>query len=88
MSGEEAAFRQLLKEPEPVARCQKLLAEGTPAGQLYGLLGLSLLDHPAFEKSLPSYRDSKTTIQSMSGCIGFKSTAGEIARQIEKGQFK
>lgn len=87
-SGEEAAFRQLVKGPDAPARCRKLLTEGTPAGQLYGLFGLSQLDRPAFQEALPRYRNSKVAVQTMSGCVGFKTTAGEITREIEKGQLK
>lgn len=90
MSGESGPFtlRQLLKEPEPLVRCQKLLTEGTPAGQLYGLLGLSLLDQQAFQQALPRYRDSKTVIQSVGGCVHFSTTEAQVAKEIEKGQLR
>jgi hypothetical protein len=87
-SGQETAFRHLLKQPEPLARCQQLLAEGTPAGQLYGLLGLRLLDPPTFEAALPRYRNAQTPVQSMSGCIRFRTTAAELSQQISKGNFQ
>ena len=55
----ELAFRELLKQPEPLVHCKKLLEEGTPAGQMYGLLGLHLLDQDAFQAVLPRYKDTK-----------------------------
>ena len=87
-SRQEMAFRQLLKQPEPVSRCKKLLTEATPAGQLYALLGLRLLDQPAFQTALPRYKDSKTEIPTMSGCIVMRTTAAKVAKEIEKGELK
>ena len=84
----EVAFRQLLKEPDAAARCQRLLNEATPAGQFYGLLGLRLLDDDAFRAALPRYRDSKEAIPSIAGCILMQTPASEIARRIEKGEVK
>ena len=85
---QEKAFRELLKQPEPAARCQKLLVEGSPAGQLYGLLGLRLLDQQAFQTALPRYKDSKTVITTASGCLVLPTTSAEVAQQIAAGIFK
>ncbi len=87
-SRQETAFRQLLELPEPVVRCQKLLTEATPAGQLYGLLGLRLLDQEAFRAALPRYKNAKTDIPTMRGCIVMDITAAALATQIEKGELK
>ena len=87
-SRQEAAFRQLLKQSEPLAQCQKLLTEATPAGQLYGLLGLRLLDQQAFQAALPRYKDAKTDIPTMSGCIVTHTTAAKLAKQIQNGELK
>lgn len=87
-SRQETVFRQLLKQPEPLARCQKLITEATAAGQFYGLLGLRLLDQQAFQTALPRYKDSKTDIPTISGCIVMHTTAAKLAKQIEKGELK
>ena len=87
-SKREAAFRQLLKQPEPLARCQKLLTEATPAGQLYGLLGLRLLDEKAFQAALPAYKNLETEIPTMTGCILTRVKAADIAARIENGKLK
>lgn len=87
-SRQEAAFRLLLTQPEPVAQCQKLLTEATPAGQFYGLLGLRLLDQKAFAAALPAYENSKADIPAMSGCIAFPRKAADLASKIEKGEIK
>ena len=87
-SPSEKAFRELLKGPEPVARCRALLTEGSPAGQLYGLLGLRLLDRSAFQTALPRYKDSKTVVTTASGCIVMGTTTAEVAGQIAMGTLK
>jgi hypothetical protein len=87
-SRQETAFRQLLKQPEPVSRCKKLLTEATPAGQLYALLGLRLLDQQSFQTALPRYKNSRLEIPTMSGCIVMRTTAAQVAKEIERGELK
>ena len=85
----EKAFRQLLKEPNALVKCKKLLNDATPSGQLYGLLGLRLLnDQQAFRTALPLYKNSRAIIPTMRGCIAGRTTAAEVAKQIEKGELK
>ena len=87
-SKQETAFRQLLKQSDPIVQCQKLLAEATPAGQLYGLLGLHLLDPKAFQAALHRYKDATTEIETMNGCLISHTTVAKLAKQIEKGELK
>ena len=87
-SREETAFRQIIKQHGASVLCQKLLTEATPAGQLYGLLGLRILDEQAFKAALPRYKKSKMVVLTMSGCIGFPTSAGELVHKIETGKMK
>ena len=84
----EVSFRALLKCPEALAECQKLVSDASPAGQLYGLLGLKILDANAFQAALPRFNDSKIPVMTMAGCIVFKTTAGDIAKDIEQGKIE
>ncbi len=88
ISQQEIAFRQLLKEPEPLARCQRLLTEATPAGQIYALLGLRLLDAKAFAAAVPHYLASQAAIPTIRGCIMMKMPAAKLATEIQKGDLK
>ena len=88
ISPSELDFRALLKEPDAVAKCQKLLSDATPEGQMYGLLGLKLKDETAFVAALPKYKGSKTTLREMAGCMMGTITMGELAARIEKGSYK
>lgn len=87
-SSEELAFREFLKQPEPVARCKTLLEEATPAGQMYALLGLRQLDPRAFQAALPRYKESKANVSTASGCIVMDLPAANLARNIEARQYK
>lgn len=87
-SGPELALREVLKQPDAVATCQKLVATATVEGQMYGLLGLKLSNDKAFAQALPRYKDSKTAVQVMSGCILGTDKVGEVAARIEKGSYK
>ncbi|MEZ0276115.1 MAG: hypothetical protein ACAH88_14500 [Roseimicrobium sp.] len=84
----EKDFRALLKEPDAVAQCQKLLTDATPEGQMYGLLGLKLKDETAFVAALSKYKESKQQVRQQSGCIMHNSSMGELAASIEKGSYK
>lgn len=84
----EKDFRALLKEPDAVEKCQKLLTDATPEGQMYGLLGLKMKDETAFVAALPKYKGSKTTLREMAGCMMGTITMGELAARIEKDFYK
>jgi hypothetical protein len=84
----EKDFRALLKEPDAVAQCQKLLTDATPEGQMYGLLGLKLKDEVAFAAALPTYKGSKKQVRQQSGCIMHNSSMGELAASIGKGSYR
>lgn len=87
-SSGEKDFREMLKEPDAVEKCRKLLTDATPEGQMYGLLGLKLKDEVAFEAALSKYKGSETKLREMAGCIMGTTTMGELAARIEKGSYK
>lgn len=84
----EKDFRELLKEPDVVAKCQKLLTDATPEGQMYGLLGLKLKDEVAFTAALPKYKETKQQVRQQSGCIMHTTPVSELVAGIEKGSYK
>ncbi len=88
ISSGEQALRELLKQSDAVSRCQALVEKASPAGQLYGLLGLKWKDEAAFQLALKKHAGSRTRVQSMSGCILETVTVGEIAAEIQKGVWK
>src|SRR5690349_783833 len=52
MSSGERALREVLKQPDAVARLEALLSGASPAGKLYALLGLKIRDRAAYERAL------------------------------------
>ena len=88
LSQQEKAFRRLLEQPAPIEQCKKLLSEAELPGQLYGLLGLRLLDPKAFAASLPRYKASRLEVRTMRGCVVMQVAAAKVAGEIEKGDLK
>ena len=84
----ETALRKILAAPEAVAQCQSLAKEATAEGRLYGLLGLKLLSGKAYDAAAPAFQKDETKVSSASGCIVFKTTVAEIAKNIAEGKLK
>jgi hypothetical protein len=88
ISPAELAFRDVLAGPDALARCQSLVKEATAEGRLYGLLGLKRLDAKAYEAAAPAFQKNDAKVSSASGCIVFKTTVAEIAKNIAAGKLK
>ncbi len=87
-SAGESALRVLLKEKGANAAFQKLLQSATPEGQLYGLLGLSLVAPGQLTSYAKAYLSSKSPVQTISGCIVMTETTGQVTQQINKGRYR
>ncbi|HSP45234.1 MAG TPA: hypothetical protein VLO30_04520 [Chthoniobacterales bacterium] len=48
----ERALRQILKEPDAVARLETMILSATPAAKLYALLGLRARDRTVYYRAL------------------------------------
>ncbi len=80
-----AAAKQNLKELKP-DDLNRLLSKASPAGKLYAasLLSLKNSSRDSFEKLTAD----KSKVTFISGCKGFETTVGEIAKQLkENGNF-
>ena len=87
MSEGERALREVLKEPDVIARLENALPNSTPAGQLYDLLGLRLRDRAAYQRALEKYRANSAKVQTMRGCILQQESFGDLIKQIEHGDY-
>jgi hypothetical protein len=87
MSEGERALRELLKEPDAIARLENALPNSSPAGRLYALLGLRLRDRPAYQRALEKYRANNATVQTMRGCILQQESFAQLIKQIEHGDY-
>src|SRR5882724_11753529 len=63
MSEGERALRQILKEPDAVSRLESMIPNATPAGKLYGLLGLRARDRAAYARALEMCRATDTKVE-------------------------
>jgi hypothetical protein len=87
MSEGERALRQMLKEPEALSRLEKMIANATPAGKLYCLLGLRKLDPPAYTRAVESCRSIDAKVETARGCIIGQEAFRDVVKEIESGQY-
>lgn len=87
MSDGERALREVLKEPDAIARLESVLPNASPAGQVYALLGLRLRDRTAYQRALEKYRGNDAKVQTMRGCILQKESFRDLIKQIEHGDY-
>lgn len=84
----EIELRALLKSKDAAGQLQVLLKEASLSGQLYALLGLRLLGDGGFDAAYERFKDSKSPVSTMSGCLKFPTTAGDLAGKIKDGKIK
>jgi hypothetical protein len=87
MSEGERALREVLKESDVAARLEKLLADASPVGQLYALLGLRRRDRAAYERALGKLRTTDAKVQTARGCILQQESFSDLLNEIERGQY-
>ncbi len=85
----EAAFRRLLHSSSaPAAQCRKLVSGGSVAGQVYGMLGLKLLNDPAYALIAPRYKASRQEITVWRDAVSGPMPLELIAEQIDDGSIR
>ena len=81
---EELAMRKIRDGPQADAQLRKLLREATPAGQMYALFALRQLDPTDYAALSALYRQSSTTVPTISGCIIHTQSMSEAVRWIDQ----
>jgi hypothetical protein len=87
MSAGERALREVLRQPDAVARLEALLPNASPAGKLYGLLGLRIRDRVAYERALEKCRSTDAMVETARGCILSRESFRDLSKEIERGQY-
>ena len=87
MSEGERTLREILKEPDPARRLERVLPDASPAGRLYALLGLRVRDRAAYQRALEKYRTNSAKVQTMRGCILQQESFGKLVTLIEHGDY-
>jgi hypothetical protein len=87
MSAGERALREVLKQPDAVARLEALLPNASPAGILYALLGLRIRDRAAYERALEKYRSTEAIVGTARGCMLSREPFRDLVKEIERGEY-
>jgi hypothetical protein len=87
MSAGERALRELLKQPDAVAQLEALISKASPAGKLYGLLGLRIRDRAAYERALEKCRTTDAKVETARGCILSQDSFRDLLKEIERGKY-
>jgi hypothetical protein len=87
MSAGERALRQILKEPDAVSRLESMIPNASPAGKLYGLLGLRARDRTAYAGALEICRPTDAKVETARGCMLSHESFRDLVKQIEKGDY-
>jgi hypothetical protein len=87
MSAGERALRELLKQPDAVARLEALISSASPAGKLYALLGLRSRDRAAYARALEKWRTTDAKVETARGCMLRRESFGDLLKEIERGQY-
>ena len=84
----ETSLRRILLTPTAAEDCRKLTAAGTPAGQLYGLLGLKLLKEATYPTTAARYRFSRVEVSVTDACDISKRPTFFVLQLIDQGKIK
>jgi hypothetical protein len=81
-AGAVVALRALLADPLAAEAFEELARAGTPAGRLYGVIGLYYADRPAFLQAVqPLLRMDDVTVLKLDGCVGQELPVSKIVRE-------
>jgi hypothetical protein len=87
MSAGERALREVLKQPDAVARLEAMLPGASPAGKLYALLGLRIRDRAAYQRALEKCRSTDAKVETARGCILSQESFRDLVKEIERGYY-
>ena len=87
MSEGERNLRAVLERPDASQQLQAALAQATPAGTLYILVGLRRCDHAAYQKVFDSLSRPGDDVEVVRGCMISKQPFRQVLSQIQEGRF-
>jgi hypothetical protein len=87
MSEGERNLRAVLDRPDASHQLQSALAQATPAGKLYILVGLRRCDRAAYQKAFNSLSRQNDDVQVVRGCMISKEAFRQALAQVQDGKF-
>lgn len=86
----ELALRGILAQLDPVPALLDLLERGSPAGQLYALVGLSMAHPERFKIEVARFGAGELAdreVATMTGCIVSPERFGDVVDRISRGRY-
>ena len=87
MSEGERNLRSVLQQPDTSQQLQAALAQATPAGKLYILVGLRRCDRTTYQKAFDSVGRPNDDVEVVRGCMISKEAFRQVLSQIQDGRF-
>jgi hypothetical protein len=87
MSQGERNLRAVLARPDSSQQLQAVLADATPAGTLYILVGLRRCDRAAYQKVFDSLPRSDDDVEVVRGCMISKEPFRQLLSEVQDGRF-
>jgi hypothetical protein len=87
MSEGERNLRAVLDRPDASQQLQAALADATPAGTLYILVGLRRCDRAAYQKVFDSLVRHDDDVEVVRGCMISKEPFRQVLSQVQDGRF-
>ena len=87
MSEGERNLRAVLERPDASQQLQAALAQATPAGSLYILVGLCRCDRAAYQKVFDSQARPNDDVEVVRGSMVSKELFRQVLSQIRDGRF-
>jgi len=83
----ERNLRTVLQQPDASQQLQAALAQATPAGKLYILVGLRRCDRTTYQKAFDSVGRPNDDVEVVRGCMVSKEPFRQVLSQIQDGRF-
>lgn len=87
MSECERNLRAVLEGPDASQQLQAALAQATPAGKLYILVGLRRCDRSAYQKIFDSLARPNDDVEVARGCMISREPFRQLLSQVQEGRF-
>lgn len=83
----EVAFRELIARKYALKDFHKLLKSGDPEGQCYALVGIRKLQPKAFPNFAEKFRNDRTKVKTIGGCMISEQPMSSVVAGIAKGNY-
>jgi hypothetical protein len=83
----ELAFREILSRPDAEKDFLNLLVSGNAQGKCYALAGLHYLDPKEYETQAKRFKNDKTPVTTIAGCMILAQEMSSVVAHIDAGKY-